>query len=463
MAIDVLVVDDERDIRELVSGILEDNGYTVRTASNYTETIQEIANREPSIVILDVWLGDGSKDGVVLLNTIMESHAHVPVIMMSGHSTIETAVEAIKHGAYDFIEKPFESERLLISVERALEMFKLRFENETLKAKAGISDVLIGDSNFVRHLRSDIERLSTLSSRCFINGPLGSDREGIARAIHNNSNNSESVFLTINCQTYNQKQLEIELFGADIRTNGMLTIKSGAFERVGDGTIYFEEITSLNNDLQQKILKAVKNNTFTRIGGQLQIPLKSRIICGSSIDVNKAIDDGTFIGELYTRLSTDVIDIVPLRNRGDDIPVLVKHFVEQAVTSYNVRMKNFTEQAMFALISYDWPGDVLQLKNLVEWVFYNITPDKTVIDINDLPTYLVDGEKDAYNQGSTRFIASVADMPVKTARDTFEREYFISQLKKFGGSITKTANFVGMERSALHRKLKSLGIQTRGT
>ena len=460
MNIDVLIVDDEQDIRDLVSGILIDNGYSVYTAAGYMEALDEISKKEPNVIILDVWLGNSAKDGIALLNTIKDSHSHVPVIMMSGHSTIETAVEAIKQGAYDFIEKPFDATRLLISVEKALENAKLRQENEVLRTKARISEVIIGESAFVKHLKTTIDKLSNSSSRCLIKGPLGSDKEGIAKNIHDNSPNCDASFIPINCQTYNQNQLDVDLFGADVRNEDVVSIKSGAFERAGDGTVYFEEITALGPDLQQKILKTIKNTSFCRIGGQVNIPLKCRILCSSSVDVEEAIKNDQFSSELYYRLSANIIDIVPLAKRANDIPHLVKYFINQTVQAYNTKIKEFTEQAMLVLISYDWPGDVAQLRNLIDWIFYNTDYNKTLIDIDDLPSYLV--EKDGKTtSGSTQFVTSISNLSVKEAREKFEREYFVTQLKKFGGSVTKTAKFVGMERSALHRKLKMLGIQSK--
>jgi two-component system nitrogen regulation response regulator NtrX len=450
MAFDVLIVDDEKDILNLVSGILDDEGYTTRTAKCCVEAIESIQEMEPHLVILDVWLGEGDRDGLRLLDIIKKEHQFVPVIMMSGHGTIETAVSSIKHGAYDFIEKPFDSNRLILSVEKAIETAKLKRENEELKIKARINESIIGESSATNILRKEIEKVASMNGRCLILGPLGSDKEGVAREIFRLSDNYNLSFATVNCQVNNQTQLEIDLFGAEINNDSEKQTKVGMIEKTAGGTLYLEEVTSLSSHLQIKLLKMLKEGFFSRVGSPLKIAFKSKIICSYSFD------NELFNSELLYRLSANVIKIAPLSARQEDIGILLNHYMEQSAKAHNVQPKKFTSGAMAILKSYCWPGDVMQLKNLVDWVLVANNSNGT-IEVEDLPREITEG-KSVSGNSNIQFMSVVSSMSIKEARETFEREYFVEQLRKFSGNISKTSKFIGMERSALHRKLRSLNI-----
>lgn len=459
MAFDILIVDDEKDICELVSGILEDEGYKTRSSNSYIEALENIREKRPNLVILDVWLGDSDKDGLRLLDVIVKDYDNIPVIMMSGHGTIETAVLAIKHGAYDFIEKPFDSNRLLVSISKAIEMYRLKQENAELKIKAKVSDTLIGDSMAMSSLRQSIEKVAQLQGRCFIQGPMGSNKEEVAREIHSLSPRSSDPFFVFNCQNYLSSQIDMELFGTQIISDGEKKIKVGIFEKTNGGTLYIDEITNLSYDVQLKLRKVLKENSFSRIGSTHKIPLNIRIISGSSLDMTSFVKNGLFIDELYYRLSANIIKITPLSSRQEDIPILLDYYMKQTAKAYNIHPKKFSKDAMSILTSYYWPGDVMQLKNLVDWVMVmtSFSESKDMITLEDLPREITEG-KSFGGKINTQFISLVSGLSIKEARETFEREYFLEQLRKFSGNISQTSKFVGMERSALHRKLKSLNI-----
>lgn len=464
MAFDILIVDDEKDIRDLVSGILSDEGYITRVAGCFVDAMESIRSKQPQLIILDVWLGDGERDGLRLLDLIKSEHELVPVIMMSGHGTIETAVSSIKRGACDFIEKPFDSNRLMLSVEKAIELYKLKRENSELKIKARVNDSIIGDSPSANSLRVHIENIAALTGRCFIQGPVGSDKEEIAREIHKLSDRSALTFTVVNCQVHNQRQLEIDLFGAEINSDGKCITKVGALEKSSGGTLYLDEISVLSHDIQMKLLKVLKMEEFSRVGSSLKIPFKLRLMAGSSLDIDTLVRKDLFSGELYYRLSANIIKITPLSAKQEDIPILLNHYMEQSARAYNVSPKKFTKEAVSVLMAYYWPGDVMQLRNLVDWVLIMDTSsnkdeqeDKWIVGVDDLPKEITEGKSFGGNS-NTQFISFVSGLSIKDAREAFEREYFIEQLRKFSGNISQTSKFVGMERSALHRKLRSLNI-----
>ncbi len=463
MAFDILIVDDESDIRSLVSGILEDEGYTTRVAGCCIDAMEAIWEKEPNLVILDVWLGEGDKDGLRLLDMIKADHQLVPVIMMSGHGTIETAVTAIKHGAYDFVEKPFDANRLILSVEKAIEAFKLKRENEELKIKARVNDSIIGSSQAVQNLRNEIAKVASMQGRCFIQGPVGADKEEVAREIFKLLESNNLIFQTINCQVNNQRQLEIDMFGSEVKAETKQITNIGIIEKSNGGTLYLEEVTALSHDLQLKLLRFLKEGEFTRIGSARRIGVKNRIISSSSLDPNALVKSGLFNSELYYRLSTNVIKITPLSVRQEDIPLLIHYYMDKSARAYNLQPKKFSNEALAVLMAYYWPGDVMQLKNLVDWVLVmSSSSDSEVVDdtinVSDLPQEIREGKSFGGNS-NVQFISFVSGLSIKEARETFEREYFIEQLRRFSGNISQTSKFVGMERSALHRKLKSLNIR----
>jgi two-component system nitrogen regulation response regulator NtrX len=458
MGFNILVIDDENDIRELVSGILEDNGYDVDTKENYIETVESLKKKRPNLVILDVWLGDSDRDGLRLLEFIKRDYDHIPVIMMSGHGTIETAVSAIRYGAYDFIEKPFNSSRLITSVEKAIENSKLQMENDELKIKAKIPSEILGKSQNVVNIRQAIEKIAPLGGRCIITGPTGSDKEIIAKEIHRLSARSKNTFGVLNCRSYGTRKLEEELFGTEILTENTTLIKRGLLEKINGGTLFIEDLSSTSSDFQQKFLKILKEDSFFRIGSKEKIDVNIRVIAGFSSNISDLIKIGKFSDELYCRLNANMIKISPLKSRREDIAHLLDYFMEKAAKALNMQPKKFSNEALGILSSYSWPGDVMQMKNMVDWILtvaISESEEGNLVTVNDLPKEITEGKSTTPNM---QFISIVSELSIREAREAFEKEYFLEQLKKFSGNISLTAKFVGMERSALHRKLKLLDI-----
>lgn len=459
MAYNILVVDDELDIRELVSGILEDNNYDTKTAGSYIEAEEAIRKKRPNLVILDVWLGESDRDGLRLLELIKKDYEYVPVIMMSGHGTIETAVSAIKKGAHDFIEKPFDSMRLITSVEKAIETSKLQMENTELKVKAKVSDEILGISQNINNIKQQITKIAPLNGRCLILGPVGSDKETIAREIHKLSPREKSPFGILNCNSYNSRQLESELFGVEVKTFDGVTIKQGLLEKINGGTLFIDELTSTSLDFQLKFLKMLKEDGFYRIGSNSKISTNIRIIAGVSSDIDHLVKEGLFSNELYCRMNANLIKISPLSSRREDINFLLEYFMNQAAKAHQTTPKHFSNEALGILNTYSWPGDVMQLKNMIDWILtiaISENENKNIISVDDLPKEIIEGKSG--NVPNTQFISIVSELSIRDAREAFEKEYFTEQLRRFRGNISQTAKFVGMERSALHRKLKSLNI-----
>lgn len=484
MAYNILIVDDEADIRELVSGILEDSGYKPSVASSYIEASETIKKLPPNLIILDVWLGDGEREGMRLLELVQKDYEYIPVIMMSGHGTIQTAVTAIQRGAYDFIEKPFDSARLLTSITKAIDANRLQKENADLKVKARVSDGIIGHSQNIQNVRVLINRIAPLNGRCIILGTAGSDKETVAREIHKLSSRSNAPFYTINCQAYSLQQLEIELFGTESGNFSEKTIKNSLLEKVNGGTLFIDELVCTSLGFQQKLLSALKKNSFCRMGSKDVIPLDVRIIAGLPLNIETLIKNDEFSDKLYYRLNANVIKILPLVNRKEDIPYLIEHYTKQAVKSQNMLPKRFSNDALTFLSKYPWTGDVMQLHNTIDWILTLVnatSKEKTVIELEDLPHDIVGDQlppvlndssvagtdEDDQIQNNTReqqtpdndpLVFVHSELSIKEAREMFEKAYFVEQLKKFGGNISQVAKFVDMERSALHRKLKALGI-----
>lgn len=455
MVHDILIVDDEADIRELVSGILSDEGYATRVAADGPSALSAIKFRQPNLVILDVWLGDGERDGLKILEIIKRDHPYVPVIMISGHGTIETAVTAIKKGAYDFIEKPFQSERLLVLVQRAIETARLKRENAELRGKVGSETELIGQSSAIQQICQIIERVGPTNSRVFISGPSGSGKELIARKIHAQSRRREGPFIVVNCATLHPDWVEAELFGTEIiGLDPNKPRKIGLLEQAHGGTLYLDEVTDLPLPTQSKLIRMLQDQAFTRLGDHQKVEVDVRVIASTSSNINQVIQDGKFREDLYYRLGVVPIIVPSLQERIIDLPLLAKHFMHLACLAHGRSPRQLTEEAMVMLQTYNWPGNIRQLRNVIEWLLI-MSPGQSrdPIQVDMLPPEIHTEAHLPQLQSS-----SVVVMPLREAREAFEREYLLTQVHRFGGNISKTARFVGMERSALHRKLRALGV-----
>jgi len=458
MAQDILVVDDEADIRDLISGILSDEGYATRTASDGVAALDMIKARQPNLVVLDVWLGDSERDGLKILDIIKRDHPYVPVVMISGHGTIETAVSAIKKGAYDFIEKPFQAERLLMVIDRAIESSRLKRENDELKIKARVNICLVGNSSPIQQLRQTIEKVAATTGRVFISGPGGSEKEALAREIHTRSKRASGPFISINCGAYHPQQLEAELFGTEIfGLSSDTPRKIGLLEKSHTGTIFLDEITQIPLPVQSKIVKVLQEQAFFRLGSDQKIEIDTRFLAGTSDDIQKMIQAGDFREDLFYRLSVSSLSLPPLKDRVTDIPLLAQHFMEKAAAAQGVMPRSFSQEALVMLQSYTWPGDLQQLKNVVDWLLIMAGGDsREPIQSSQLPSEIVQGNNfaNSWQQKS----ADIVVLPLREAREAFEREYLLTQVQRFAGNISQTARFIGMERSALHRKLRALGV-----
>jgi two-component system nitrogen regulation response regulator NtrX len=458
MSYDVLIVDDEADIRQLVSGILEDEGYATRVAANGIDALEQIKLRQPNLVILDVWLGDSERDGLKILDIIKKDHPFVPVIMISGHGTIETAVTAIKKGAYDFIEKPFQTERLLLIAERAIESSRLKRENAELKIRARLTSCLIGSIPSIQQIRQTVERVSPTNSRMFITGPLGSGKESIAREIHNRSKRENAPFVVVKCAEIHPNQLEAELFGAEIiDLSPDQPRKIGLVEKAHNGTLYFDEITQIPLPVQNKLVRLLQEQNFSRVGSQTKINVDVRFIGGTSENIHQLIADGHMREDLFYRLSVCHIQIPSLRERLIDLPKIIEHFMEEACAANGMSPRKFSEDALALMQGYNWPGDIQQLRNTIDWILLmNNKETKGMISKEELPKEIINGNSFINNWKNKS--AEIVVMPLREAREAFEREYLLAQVNRFSGNISQTARFIGMERSALHRKLRALGV-----
>jgi two-component system nitrogen regulation response regulator NtrX len=459
MAHDVLIVDDEADIRMLISGILQDEGYQTREAGDSTTALARIRQRQPALVILDIWLQGSELDGMEILKIIRREAPSLPVLMISGHGTIETAVAAIKIGAYDFIEKPFKSDRLLLQVERALEAARLRRDYEELKLRSGADAELIGNSPAVNQLRHAIEKVAPTGSRVLITGPAGAGKEIAARLLHQRSRRTKGPFIAINCAVMRPERLELELFGTEAGAEGADSPrKIGTFEQAHGGTLFLDEVADMPLETQGKIVRVLQEQVFERVGGNNRVEVDVRVVASSNRDLAAEIAAGRFREDLFYRLSVVPIRVPPLRDRREDIPMLVRHFMRRAAQSGGLTPREVGEDAMAALQGYDWPGNVRQLHNVVDWLLIMapgdakepIRADMLPAEIGSIAPTVLKWEKGG----------EIMTLPLREAREVFEREYLIAQVTRFGGNISRTAAFIGMERSALHRKLKSLGVLT---
>lgn len=456
MAQDILIVDDEADIRTLVAGILEDEGFATREASSDVQALEFIEMRRPNLVLLDIWLQGSQMDGLQILSAVKKRHPGLPVVMMSGHGTVETAVKAIKNGAYDFIEKPFKADRLVLVVERAMEAARLRRENEELRLRTDADDDLVGMSSSIAHVRQAIERVAPANSRVLISGPSGSGKEVVARMLHDRSNRAGGPFVVVNCATMEPGRMEIELFGTETPAeDGEGGRKVGYFESAHTGTLFLDEVTDMPLETQGKIVRVLQEQIFERVGGSIRVEVDVRVVASATRDLQDEITAGNFREDLFYRLAVVPIHVPPLTKRRDDIPLLAAHFMSRAAKRAGQPVRKLSEDAVAALQSYDWPGNVRELKNIIERLLIMAPGDANdLIRFEHLPSEVTTGGGSNSGNGS----AATMGLPLKQARETFERDYLAAQVTRFGGNVSRTAEFIGMERSALHRKLKSLGL-----
>ena len=453
MALDVLIVDDEQDIRELVAGVLEDEGYSARSAACSDSALEAIAERRPSLVLLDVWLQGSKLDGLDLLDEIKARDASIPVLVISGHGNIDTAVAAIRRGAVDFIEKPFEAERLLHLVSRATETESLRRENASLKAQIGRDDELTGSSAAINTVRATLKRVAATGSRVLITGPAGVGKEVAARLLHMWSPRTNAPFVVVSAARMTPERVEEELFGTE---EGGELARPGLLEQAHGGTLFLDEIADMPVTTQGKILRVLTDQSFTRVGGQRTVKVDVRVVSATAKTLAEEIAEGRFREDLYYRLNVVPVHLPPLTERREDIPALVEHFVARYATERRVPTPAVADDALAALQAYDWPGNVRQLRNVVERTIIMAPGDRIGrIDVDMLPPEVL-GEAQHLNGGGAAI--AIMGAPLREARESFEREYLKVQIRRFSGNISRTAHFIGMERSALHRKLKLLGL-----
>jgi two-component system nitrogen regulation response regulator NtrX len=458
MAHDILIVDDEPDIRALIDGVLADEGYEVRQAANSDQALAAFRQKRPNLVILDIWLQNSRLDGLGILDAIHREEPRVPVVMISGHGTIETAVQAIQQGAYDFIEKPFKSDRLLLIVARALEAARLKRENSELKLRSGSETELVGTSSLVAGIRNAIEKVAPTGSRVLLTGPAGSGKEVAARMIHARSRRADEPFVALNCATLNPARFEEELFGVEGGADPVAQPRrQGVLERAHGGTLLLDEVADMPLETQGKIVRALQEQGFERIGGATRVKVDVRVTATTNRDLSAEIAAGRFREDLYYRLAVVPIRMPSLRERREDVPALARHFMAKSAENSGVPTREISEDAMAAMQAYDWPGNVRQLRNLVDWLLIMapggpadpIRPEMLPPEVGSSAPAMLKLDRSS----------EIMTLPLRDARELFERQYLEAQLLRFGGNISRTANFVGMERSALHRKLKFLGVQ----
>ena len=456
MARDILIVDDEADIRNLVGGILQDEGYEVRMAGDSEGALREIEARRPNAVILDIWLQGSKLDGLEILDRIIRDHSTVPVIMISGHGNIETAVSAIKRGAYDYIEKPFKSDRLLLLVERALEQARLKRENLDLRQRSGTAVDLVGASPAITALRQAVERVAPTNSRVLISGPPGAGKEMIARQLHQRSRRAGGAFVVFNVATVTPDRLEPELFGVEESINGQRQHRIGVLEEAHGGTLFLDEVAEMSAEAQAKLLRVLTEQSFERVGGRTRVQVDVRIVSGTAHDLTARVGQGLFRQDLFHRLNVVPLKVPALRDRREDIPLLVKHFTQVEAQRQGVPPRELAEDALLAMQSAEWPGNVRELRNAVARLLIMLPAEqKGMIHADMLPADLGATPPVALRPETT---TEVMALPLREAREMFEREYLLAQITRFGGNVSRTASFIGMERSALHRKLKALGV-----
>ncbi|MBY6055225.1 sigma-54 dependent transcriptional regulator [Leisingera daeponensis] len=449
---DILIVDDERDIRELVSDILEDEGYATRKAGSSEECMARLEEAQPALMILDIWLKDSQMDGIDILKAVKRDTPDIPVVIISGHGNIEIAVAAIKQGAYDFIEKPFNIDQLMVVIRRAMETSRLRRENSDLKRKDTGPAEMIGTSAAFRTLVGQLDKVTKSNGRVMLTGPAGSGKEIAARYIHANSNRASAPFITVNCASIEPDRMEEVLFGRESSERG---VEPGLLEQAHGGVVFFDEVADMPLGTQSKILRVLVDQQFQRVGGSDKIRVDLRVVSSTNKDLDAEIEAGTFRQELYHRLNVVPVAVPSLADRREDIPLLANHFIAQFNEAQGLPLRELTDEAVALMQTMLWPGNVRQLKNLVERVLI-LGDGSGPIEAKDLPRE----EEKPQEEGRVVLSGALATLPLREAREAFEREYLLTQINRFGGNISRTASFVGMERSALHRKLKSLGVVT---
>ncbi len=459
MGHDILIVDDERDICTLIAGILEDEGHTARRAHNSTEAIDAVRQRRPSLVILDVWLQGSELDGLQILEIIRREDPPVPVVMISGHGTIDTAVSAIKTGAYDFIEKPFKADRLLLVVDRAIEADRLRRENATLRRRAGGEVTFVGSSSAAAGVRAQIERVAQTGSRVLISGASGAGKETVARLIHQGSRRADGPFVVVNCSAMPAERLELELFGTDAEGASDALRVSGAFEMAHGGTLVLKEVADLPLPLQSRLARVLQEQSFTRNGGKTRVEVDVRVLASTAHALQEESAAGSFREELFHRLNVVALRVPSLSERREDIPELAADLLRRVADATGLPSRVIGEDTLAALQGHDWPGNVRQLRNVIERLLILAPAGGGPIRADVLPS---DVSEDAPSVLRWEKGGEIMQLPLRDAREVFEREYLLAQVTRFGGNISRTATFVGMERSALHRKLKSLGLHGGG-
>ena len=446
----ILITDDEKDIRELIGDILKDEGYAVRLASNSDECMAEINAEPPALMILDIWLKDSRMDGIDILKTVKRDNPDIPVVIISGHGNIEIAVAAIKQGAYDFIEKPFNIDQLMVVVARAMETSRLRRENADLRRRDVSSTEMLGASSAFKTLKSHLEKVTKSNGRVMLTGPAGSGKEMAARFIHQHSNRAGAAFVSVSSATIEPERMEEVLFGRETSERG---VEKGLLEQAHGGVVYFDEVADMPLGTQSKILRVLTEQQFTRQGGNDKVRVDLRVISSTTRDLRREIGAGRFRQELFDRLNVVPIAVPSLEERREDIPDLTRHFIDLFHRTQGLPLRDLSSEAEALLQTMQWPGNVRQLRNVIERVL--ILGDGTgPIETRELP-----GQEPSPDTGGRMVLGgAMATLPLREAREVFEREYLLTQINRFGGNISRTASFVGMERSALHRKLKALGV-----
>ncbi len=457
MTADILIVDDEAAIRLTMADILEDEGYAVRQAADSREALGAIQGQPPDLVLLDIWLEGSELDGIEVLDEVKRFDPELPVIMISGHGTIETAVSAIRKGAYDFLEKPFKADQLIVGAERALEAARLRREVAELRLRAGADDALIGRSTPITQIRQAIDRAAPTNSRILITGPAGSGKEVVARLVHARSRRSQAPFLVINAANLEPERVAVELFGTEERGQQGGTVRPGMLERAHRGTLLIDQVADMPLETQGRLLRVLQDQRFRRVGGQQELTVDVRILAATHTSLEDEIRDGRFREDLYYRLNVVPLHLPPLSQRREDIPLFVEHFTDLLTRAAGLPARSFSSKAMAILQAADWQGNVRELRNTIERILILAAGDaREPVGIEDLPAELVQGANAALDIHAADYVT----LPLRDARERFERAYLKAQLERFGGNVSRTALFVGMERSALHRKLRSLDLQS---